>query len=102
MRKFKYVFIVALLQLATRAAAQVGGNPGTEILRETQDALTGLTDNLVSLLQVIIGLGALGSLVIVVYKMINGDREAAQKIAWWLAGFVLGFVLLSVVRNVIA
>lgn len=77
-------------------------NMGTRVLTESTRELKGLTDSLLRLLQVILGLGALVSLVVVVYQMFKAEREVSTKLAWWLAGLTVGFVLLTVVKNMIS
>lgn len=74
---------------------------GVTVLTEAENALRTIVENVISLLRVVLGLGALVTLVIVIFKLFKGDREAAEKIAWWVAGLTLGFVLLSVVGNLI-
>lgn len=74
---------------------------GNTLLSETNNALKGILENLATLLQTIIGLGALVMLVTVIFKVFKGEREAAEKLAWWAAGLVIGFVLISVVKSII-
>ena len=37
----------------------------------------------------------------VIFNMFKGEREAASKLGWWVAGFAIGFVLIEVVKNVV-
>lgn len=74
---------------------------GNAVLRESTSALRNLVNNVVSLLQVVLGLGALVTLAIVIFNVFKGEREAATKIAWWVAGLTIGFALLTVVKNLI-
>lgn len=76
-------------------------NLGEQVIDEATDALSELVSSVVTLLQVVMGLGAIVVLAIVVFHMFKGDREAAEKLAWWVAGLTIGFVLLSVVSNLI-
>ena len=74
---------------------------GNSLLNTATLSLSKLVTSLVSLLQVILGLGALVTLAIVIFKLFKGDREAAEKIAWWVAGLTIGFVLISVVQRIV-
>ena len=82
--------------------AQAQSNLGQEVLESSTDALKDLLDSLVTLLQVVMGLGAIVVLAIVIFQVFKGEREAAQKLAWWVVGLTLGFTLLTVVQNLIA
>ena len=74
---------------------------GEQVISSSTEALKGLIDSLVSLLQVVMGLGAIVILVIVIFQVFQGEREAAKKLAWWVLGLTLGFTLLTVVSNLI-
>ena len=91
-----------LMLVAPLANAQGGKNLGEEVLTEGKDALVDLMDSLVNLLQVVMGLGAIVVLAIVIFQVFKGEREAAQKLAWWVVGLTLGFTLLTVVSNLVS
>lgn len=91
---------MALCLIGTVAFAETGLE-GTNVLNQISTSLTGIVENVVNLLRIVLGLGALVTLVIVVFKIFKGEREAAEKIAWWVAGLTIGFVLLSVVKGLI-
>lgn len=76
-------------------------NPGKTILSNSTQKLQGLLTDVTKLLQVILGLGALVTLVMVIFNIFKGEREAATKIAWWVAGLTLGFVLITVVASLV-
>lgn len=86
---------MALCLIGTVAFAE------TDVLNSISTSLKGIVENVVNLLRIVLGLGALVTLVIVVFKIFKGEREAAEKIAWWVAGLTIGFVLLSVVKGLI-
>lgn len=81
--------------------AFAGHAQGEEVLDTAKRGLSDLLDNLVGLLKVVMALGALVVLAIVIFKVFKGDREAAEKLAWWVAGLTLGFVLMTVVQNIV-
>lgn len=83
------------------ASAQTGENLGKEVIESSASALYDLLESVVTLLQIVMGLGAIVVLAIVIFKVFKGEREAAEKLAWWIAGLTLGFVLLIVVKNLI-
>ena len=92
---------VGLMLVGTVADAQAGLNLGETVLTESTSALQNLLDSIVSLLQVVMGIGAIVVLAIVIFQVFKGEREAAQKLAWWVVGLTLGFTLLSVVSGLI-
>lgn len=53
----------------------------------------------VSLLKIVLGIGALITLVMVIFNIFKGEREAAQKMAWWVVGLSVGFALIAIVPN---
>lgn len=105
MKRFLRRTEVALLSMGLALIspmAQAQGNLGQEVLESSTDALKELLDSLVTLLQVVMGLGAIVVLAIVIFQVFKGEREAAQKLAWWVVGLTLGFTLLTVVQNLIS
>ncbi len=99
----RVAFCTAMCALAGNyvALAQGGDNFGVQVLTESKSKLQELIESLVQLLQVVLGLGALVTLVMVIFNILKGEREAAQKIAWWVVGLTIGFVLITVVKNLV-
>lgn len=77
-------------------------NLGKEVITNSTAALKDLLDSVVQLLRVVMGFGAIVVLAMVIFKVFKGDREAAEKLAWWVAGLTIGFVLLTVVSGLIS
>lgn len=88
------------LALVSPVAAQAQ-NLGLDVIKGSTDALRELLDSVVTLLQVVMGLGAIIVLAIVIFQVFKGEREAAQKLAWWVVGLTLGFTLMTVVQGLI-
>lgn len=90
------------LALMSGANAFAQSNIGSDLLNSSADSMKGLVFGLVRVLQIALGLGALVTLVLVIFNVFKGEREAAQKIGWWVIGLALGFALISVVASRIA
>ena len=100
--KARYGVGALLLALGSYLPASAQSeNLGKEVIESSASALYDLLDSVVTLLQIVMGMGAIVVLAIVIFKVFKGDREAAEKLAWWVAGLTLGFVLLIVVKNLI-
>lgn len=76
-------------------------NEGQQVLSAADQGLRSLETTLVSLLKGLIGLGALITLAMLVFKLLKKDREAAESVAWWVGGFTIAFVLISVVQRIV-
>ena len=100
-RKAKIALLSFGATLLAPVAQAQSTNLGDEVLTESRNALVELMDSLVSLMQVVMGLGAIVVLAIVIFQVFKGEREAAQKLAWWVVGLTLGFTLLTVVSNLV-
>lgn len=83
------------------ASAQQMDNIGQTLLDESKRGIVDLVDNLIGFLQVITGVAGIVFLVTVVFNIIQGDRDSAKKFAAWLAGITLGFIMLTVMGNLI-
>lgn len=59
-----------------------------------------LYGSLARLLQIIIGIGALFVLVLIVFRILQGDKEAAAKLGWWLVGLAFGFTMITVLAEI--
>ena len=103
--KLRLAFCTLMVFLTTGNVAfgqsMDASNPGKTILSDSTKKLQGLLTDVTKLLQVILGLGALVTLVMVIFNIFKGEREAATKIAWWVAGLTLGFVLITVVASLV-
>ena len=93
---------MGLALISPFVAQAQGTNLGQAVIEDSTDALKELLDSVVTLLQVVMGLGAIVVLAIVIFQVFKGEREAAQKLAWWVVGLTLGFTLLTVVQGLIA
>ena len=74
---------------------------GTQILRTSTRTMSSLLVDIANVVKIALGIGALVTLVIVIYNLIKGEREAAQKIGYWVVGLALGFALIQVVVSVV-
>ena len=102
MRRAEVALLSMGLALISPFAAQAQNTLGQAVIEDSTDALKELLDSVVTLLQVVMGLGAIVVLAIVIFQVFKGEREAAQKLAWWVVGLTLGFTLLTVVQGLIA
>jgi len=82
------------------SAAGQSSTVGNQMLTQTTASLKGLADQVVTLIQVLMGLGGMVVLVMIIFKVVKGDNQAAEKLAWWIFGLTIGFVLLVVLKNV--
>lgn len=94
-----FVFIGNAATNLAFAQTGVGDSIAGDILDSTATGMTGLATRIVRILQIAVGLGGLINLIIVVFNIIQGEREAAKKAGWWLVGLVLGFTALTVLGN---
>lgn len=103
MNKIKKSLMVAAGSLVSGfyAALSAQTNIGTKVITEVSKEGRNVITSLVELMQVLIVIAGIGTLATVVFKVVKGDREAAEKIAWWLGGLIIGFVLLQVVQTLI-
>lgn len=76
---------------------QLDGNP----FQEATDGMFSIYSSVKTLLEVVLVLGALVTLVRVALKLMDGNKEAAQNLAWWFFGLVLGFLMLEVISAVV-
>ena len=94
-------YAAASCTVALFSAVANAQNEGMQVLQEADNALRNLEGTLVNLLKGLIGLGALITLAMLVFKLLKKDREAAESIAWWVGGFTIAFVLISVVEGIV-
>ena len=101
-RKEAFLMSLAMLFVSTRSFAQSARDIGGDLLSEGEDAFINIISDIVSFVQVVLVIGGIGMLVMVIFKIVKGDREAAEKFMYWLAGIVLGFALLSVMEGLVS
>lgn len=100
-------FSLGVRAAACMAAAAVSATPmmaqasGVQALNAVNSQLRSLISTMALVVEVALALGALVTLIMVIFNMFKGEREAASKLGWWVAGFAIGFVLIEVVKNVV-
>lgn len=82
-------------------AQSLGGTEGAQILDQASQTMGSLVDGVVRIIQIAMGLGALITLALAIFNIMKGEREAAQKLGYWVIGLALGFALVSVVAGLI-
>ena len=97
--KKSFAFLAMLIPVYAKADDNVGKTLVTNMNYQVRDAAeSGLT-----LLQIFLGVGAGIALVVIIVKLIKGDdREGASKLAWWIGGMVIAFILLGFVKQIIS
>ena len=83
--------LVMVVVLATAATTFAGGGSFSGAI----GGMKSLYKSLGTLLQIVIGIGALIVLVLIIFRIIQGDKEAAVKLFWWLLGLAFGFIMLT-------
>lgn len=76
-------------------------NIGKTILQDTQRSLSGLVDDIIGVVQILLGIAAIVSLFVVIYNIWKQERDAAQKAIWWVVGLSAGWAALYVVGQLI-
>ncbi len=94
------VAVLTVLAGAATGVPAVAQNAGQQVLQQATSSFSELLDSLASFLRIALGAGALIMLVMAIYQLMKGERDAAQKLAYWVVGLALGFALLTVVLNV--
>ena len=100
---FKSLFLNArvafcALMLALTAApafAQVSDPISQRLIDGTATGLQGIVPGIVRVLKIIVLIGGAISLLLVVFNIIQGERDSAKKAGWWLVGLVIGFIALT-------
>lgn len=94
------VAVLTLMVSLFSSAPVLAQNEGQQVLQQATSSFSQLLDSLGRFLRVALGAGALIMLVMAVYQLMKGERDAAQKLAYWVVGLALGFALLTVVLNI--
>lgn len=84
----------------TSAFAQAD-NVGAQLIDGANQSMKSLAQSVVSFLRIVMGIGALIALVLAIINFIKGERDAAQKVGYWVIGLAVGFVFLSILGNMI-
>lgn len=64
---------------------------------EANEGIKDLTGSIESLLLVILVIGAIVTLAYAIGKMMKGDRDSAERVMLWFAGFLIGSIFLGIV-----
>lgn len=95
------VAVLTVIVGLVSGAPVMAQNEGQQVLDQATNSFSGLIDSLANFLRIALGAGALVMLVMAIYQLMKGERDAAQKLAYWVVGLALGFALISVVLNII-
>lgn len=99
----KVAILCAIVALSNSQFALAQGEQiGENILRQSTTTMNNLLALIANVVRIALGIGALVTLVLAIFNLIKGEREAAQKIGYWVVGLALGFALITVVVNVVS
>ncbi len=96
-----YAFTGMMAITAPAVCSAQSENMGQQVLNEMTQSLKNIVGNISTLLQVVVGISALVCIAIVIAQVLKGDRESASKLAWWVAGLTIGFILIALVTRLI-
>lgn len=101
--KVTVLFIIMAALNYQLALAAPGGTDtiGEQLLTSSTTTMSSLLVLIANVVRIALGIGALVTLVLAIFNLIKGEREAAQKIGYWVVGLALGFALISVVVSVV-
>ena len=100
--KVKVAFLTAMAFLFDQTfmlKAQDISDPTGSIMSNTTSRLAGLVPSIMNVLKIGVLIGGGIALLLVVFNILSGERDAAKKAGWWLVGLLIGFVALSVLAN---
>lgn len=100
--KARIAFCSLMLGLSAAPAFAQDDPVTNAILQNTQAGLSGIVPGIVRILKIIVIIGGAISLLLVVFNIIQGERDSAKKAGWWLVGLALGFIVLSILGNATA
>lgn len=63
------------------------------------DPFAGFRQGFASVIQAIFGLILMFSLAVTVVHIIQGERDAAKKMANWVIAAVVGYILITIIKN---
>lgn len=99
--KAKVVFATLMVGLTSAPAALAQDAVGDLILSQTEQGLVGIVPGIIRVLKIIVIIGGAISLLLVVFNIIQGERDSAKKAGWWLVGLVLGFIVLTILGGAV-
>ena len=102
---FSFMVFLTKGSMTTAFAQQGGGMAGLDqtagdVVEQTTEAMAGIVPSVMNVLKIGVLIGAGISLLLVVFNILGGERDAAKKAGWWLVGLLIGFVALTVLSNV--
>lgn len=105
--KARIAFLSVMAGLSSVSSfAQAGGRSSDQvtqlILDNSAREVAGIVPGIIKVLKYAVLIGGAISLLLVVFNIIQGERDAAKKAGWWLVGLGLGFAILSVLETVTA
>ncbi len=72
------------------------------ILDQTTSGLQSITPRIMSVLKVVTLIGGGISMLMIIFNIIQGERDAAKKAGWWLVGMVIAFIVFTIIGNAAA
>lgn len=101
--RIAFLSVMAGLSSVPSFAQGKGGATDTitqSILDGSANQMAGIVPGIVRVLKYAVLIGGAISLLLVVFNIIQGERDAAKKAGWWLVGLGLGFAILSLLESI--
>lgn len=89
-----------ILSIQAKAQSAVSSdNMANTIIDQSAKAMSGIVPGIIRIMKIATLIGGAISLLLVIFNIIQGERDSAKKAGWWLVGLALGFAVFSVLGN---
>lgn len=88
---------VAAFLFCNVAFAQGGG--GESVLNSIQGQMSGMVNSVISIARIGMIIGGAILLIMVIFNLFKGERDAAGKLGWWVVGLAIGIGILSIIGS---
>lgn len=100
--KARIAFLTLMSGLVSVSASAQTDPLTQKILDGGADAMNGVVPGIIRIMKIAVIIGGAISLLLVVFNIIQGERDAAKKAGWWVVGLALGFAVLTILGNMSA
>ena len=89
----------SLKALMASAVLALQGLPAFAQFEGATEKVLGLYSHMAALLKYVLAVGALVSLTVLIVKLFKGEKEAAERLIYWVLGLSVGFALIVLLET---
>lgn len=78
-----------------------GGDDGNAVLQQISNSMGSMVGSVITIARIGLIIGGAILLIMVIFNLFKGERDAAGKLGWWVVGLAIGIGILTILEGLV-